>query len=278
MTVICSEVSSLPGNVAHIHAHSPAPAPEENRLLAAMPPEIRAALYPRLQRIWLSAGAALHEAGDCMRLVYFPVDAVVSMSTTTDDGMATELAAVGNEGLIGLAIIMGGESSPTRASVIEPGWALGVGRGCLMQLFHSNPALQRLLLRYAQSQLTQIAQLAVCNRRHSVEQQFCRWLLLRLDRSDSIRVAVTHELIGNLLGVRRESVTQVVGRLQKLDAIACSRGSFDVLDRDQIEHLSCECYAVVRRETDRLLPPASLMPSKLAAGNSPRATAVALAF
>lgn len=256
MAVICSEVTSFPGSVAHIHAHAPAPLPQENRLLAAMPADVRATLYPRLQRIWLTAGAALHEAGDCMRLVYFPVDSVVSLSTTTDDGMATELTAVGNEGLIGLAIIMGGESSPTRASVIEPGWAYGVGRGCLMQLFHSDAALQRLLLRYAQSQLTQIGQLAVCNRRHSVEQQFCRWLLLRLDRSDSNRVEVTHELIGNLLGVRRESVTQVVGRLQKLDAVACSRGSFEVLDRSQIEHLSCECYEVVRRETDRLLPPA----------------------
>lgn len=272
MAVICSEVSSLPGSAAQVHAHSPAPAPEENRLLAAMPPEIRALLYPRLQCIWLSAGAALHEAGDCMRLVYFPVDATVSLTTATDDGMATELAAVGNEGLIGLAVIMSGESSPTRASVIEPGWAYGVGRGCLMQLFHSNPAMQRVLLRYAQSQLTQVAQLAVCNRRHSVEQQFCRWLLLRLDRSDSCRVSVTHELIGNLLGVRRESVTLVVGRLQKLDVIACSRGSLEVLDRSQVEHLSCECYAVVRRETDRLLPPAPLVAPGLATGSRLRAS------
>lgn len=275
-----SEVTSFSHSVALRLAPADAPLPQDNRLLAALPPDVRESLFPRLQRIWLPSGMSLHEAGDCMRLVYFPIDAVVSLATSTDDGMATELASVGNEGLIGLAIIMGGESSPTRASVLEAGWAFGVGRGCLMELFHARPAFQRLLLRYAQAQLTQYAQQAVCNRRHSAEQQFCRWLLLRLDRADSNSLEVTHELIGNLLGVRRETITQVAGKLQKLDIIHYARGHLEVRDRAQLEHLCCECYAAVRRETDRLLPaaPPPLAPPRLVAGAGVRARPAALAL
>lgn len=254
MAAICSEITNFPRRIVDVHTLAGESRPQQNRLLAALPPEARELLYPRLQRVCLPLGRALHEAGDCMRHVYFPTDAIVSLSTSMDDGTSTEIAAVGNEGLVGLAVIMGGESSPTRAQVLEAGSAFCVGRASLMELFHANMALQQLLLRYAQAHLTQVAQLAACNRRHSVEQQFCRWLLMRLDRRNANPLNATHEAISGMLGVRRETISQVAGRLQKLRIIHCSRRKLEVIDRRQVERLSCECYFVVRKETDRLLP------------------------
>lgn len=255
MAALCREVTNFPRIAARPQAHPALALPDENRLLAAMPLVVRERLFPRLQRVWLSADRVLHEPGDCLRHVYFPTDAVVSLSTATDDGGCTEIAAVGNEGLIGLAVIMGGESSPMRATTLTPGTAFCISRASLLEVFHDHWDVQPLLLRYAQAHLAQVAQLAVCNRRHSVEQQFCRWLLMRLDRCTTRSLNATHEAVGITLGVRRETISQVAGRLQKLACIRLSRGKLEVIDRRQIEALSCECYDVVRKETERLLPP-----------------------
>lgn len=255
MAAICSEVTRVARVADCLSAHSADASPLDNRLLAALPADVRAQLFPGLQPIWVANNKVLHEAGDRMRLVYFPTDAIISLSTMTDDGSTTEIAAIGNEGLIGLPAIMGDESSPLRATVIDQGSALCISRAHLMELFHRHLPLQQLLLRYAQAHLTQVTQLAVCNRRHSAEQQFCRWLLLRLDRCESRSLSATHEAIAGMLSVRRETISQIAGRLQKLDLIELSRGRLRIIDRQQIEALSCECYFVVRRETDRLLPP-----------------------
>jgi CRP-like cAMP-binding protein len=275
MAAICSEVTRLPATVSRIRAPIVGAVPQGNQLLAGMPADIREILFPRLQRVWLPLGSVLHEAGDRMRQVYFPTDSLVSLSMAMEDGTATEIAAVGNEGLVGLAGIMGGESSLARALVVDPGSAFSVSRACLMEFFHGNTAVQQLLLRYAQASLFQVAQTAACNRRHSVEQQFCRWLLQRLDHSDSLSVNATHEAIANVLGVRRETISQVAGRLQKLDLIHLSRCRLEVIDRSQIEALCCECYFVVRKETDRLLPPATCnLPRIRASSASPPAPIV----
>ena len=254
MAAICSEVTHFPSTSCRPQALTVGALPEDNRLLAAMPPRVRERLFPRLQRIWLPLGRSLHQPGDCIRHVYFPTDAVVSLSATTDDGTSTEIAAIGNEGLVGLSVIMGGESSPTRAMTVDAGCAFGISRASLMELFHDDIDVQQLLLRYAQVHLIQVTQLAVCNRRHSAEQQFCRWLLLRLDRASSRCLNATHEAVANMLGVRRETISQVAGRLQRQDAIQLSRGKLEVVDRELIETLSCECYFAVRKETERLLP------------------------
>jgi CRP-like cAMP-binding protein len=199
-------------------------------------------------------GKVLYEPGDLLRHVYFPLDCIVSLLYVTEDGSSAEIAVVGNEGIVGIALFMGGETTPSRAVVQSEGHALRLSSQRLKDEFHSSSELQHLLLRYTQALITQMAQTAVCNRHHSIEQQLCRWLLLSLDRLSGDTLAMTHELIANMLGVRREGVTEAAGKLQKFGVIHYSRGHITVLDRPKLEQLCCECYAVVKRESDRLLP------------------------
>ena len=196
----------------------------------------------------------IYEPGGVLHNVYFPTDSIVSLMYTTADGAAAEIAIVGNEGLIGVAVFMGGGTTPSRAVVQSAGSAYRLTAEKLKEEFHRNGQTQRLLLRYTQALITQMAQTVVCNRHHSVDQHLCRWLLLSLDRLSSNRLTMTQELIANMLGVRREGVTEAAGKLQKVGVIRYTRGQIEVLDRPKLEQLSCECYAVVKKETDRLLP------------------------
>jgi len=227
-------------------------APEQNHLLAALAPDERERIFPHLQPVALPLGKALYESGDLLRHVYFPTDAIVSLLYVLENGASAEIAVVGNEGLIGIALFMGGETTPSRAIVQSAGHAYRLVGQRLKEEFHRNGGVQLRLLRYTQGLITQMAQTAVCNRHHSVDQQLCRWLLLSLDRLASNELVMTQELIANMLGVRREGVTEAAGRLQKLGIIKYSRGKITVLDRPGLEALSCECYDAVRREADRI--------------------------
>jgi CRP-like cAMP-binding protein len=228
--------------------------PQQNHLLASLSPIERERVYPHLQLVPMPLGKVLYESGDVMRHVYFPTDSIISLLYVLADGASAEISVVGNEGLIGVALFMGGETTPSRAIVQSAGFAYRLIGQLLKEEFHRNGGMQLLLLRYTQALLTQMAQTAVCNRHHSVDQQLCRWLLLSLDRLASDRLVMTQELIANMLGVRREGVTDAAGKLQKLGVIQYARGRITVLDRPKLEQLCCECYAVVKRETDRLLP------------------------
>jgi len=232
----------------------PAHDPQQNHLLAALSPLERERLYPHLRLVPLPLGKVLYESGDVLRHVYFPTDSIVSLLYVLADGASAEISVVGNEGLIGVALFMGGETTPSRAIVQSAGHAYRLIGQRLKDEFHRNGELQLLLLRYTQALITQMAQTAVCNRHHSVDQQLCRWLLLSLDRLSANQLTMTQELIANMLGVRREGVTEAAGKLQKLGVIEYSRGQITVLDRPNLEKLCCECYAVVRKESDRLLP------------------------
>src|SRR6202047_1059346 len=231
--------------------------PQQNHLLAALSPAERERIYPHLRLVPMPLGEILYESGDLLRHVYFPTDSIVSLLYVLEDGASAEISVVGNEGLIGIALFMGGETTPSRAIVQSAGHAYRLIGQQLKDEFHRNGELQLLLLRYAQALITQMAQTAVCNRHHSVDQQLCRWLLLSLDRLPSNKLIMTQELIANMLGVRREGVTDAAGKLQRLGVINYSRGLITVLDRRKLEELCCECYGVVKRETDRLLPPRS---------------------
>lgn len=226
--------------------------PQENMLLGALSPGECERIYPHLQLVSLPLGKVLYEPGDTLRHVYFPVDSIVSLLYVLENGASAEISVVGNDGLIGLALFMGGETTPSRAIVQSAGHAYRLIGQRLKDEFHRSGGMQLLLLRYTQALITQMAQTAVCNRHHSVDQQLCRWLLLSLDRLGSNELVMTQELIANMLGVRREGVTESAGRLQKLGVIRYSRGRITVLDRPRLEELSCECYAVVKRESDRL--------------------------
>jgi CRP-like cAMP-binding protein len=228
--------------------------PQRNYLLAALGPEERERLYPNLQLVPMPLGKVLYESGDLMRYVYFPTDCIVSLLYVLADGASAEISVVGNEGLIGVSLFMGGETTPSRAIVQSAGSAFRLSGQLLKKEFHRDGGMQILLLRYTQALLTQMAQTAVCNRHHSVHQQLCRWLLLSLDRLASNKLAMTQELIANMLGVRREGVTDAAGQLQKLGVIQYARGRITVLNRAKLERLCCECYAVVKKETDRLQP------------------------
>jgi CRP-like cAMP-binding protein len=228
--------------------------PTQNHLLAALAPEVRERLFPHLQLVDMPLGEVLYESGDTLKHVYFPTDSIVSLLYVLDDGASAELAVVGNEGLIGIALFMGGETTLNSAIVQSTGYAYRLIGQRLKDEFNRHSTLQALFLRYTQSLITQMAQTAVCNRHHSVDQQLCRWLLLSLDRLSSNKLTMTQKLIANMLGVRREGVTEAAGKLQKLGVIRYSRGHITVLDRPKLEQLSCECYAVVKKETDRLLP------------------------
>lgn len=226
--------------------------PEHNYLLAALTADERARVFPHLRLVSMPLGKVLYESGDALEYVYFPTDSIVSLLYVLESGSSAEISVVGNEGLIGIALFMGGGTTPSRAIVQSAGHAYRLSGQRLKDEFHRNGGLQLLLLRYTQALITQMAQTAVCNRHHSVDQQLCRWLLLSLDRLKSSKLVMTQELIANMLGVRREGVTDAAGKLQKLGAISYSRGQITVLDRPQLEQLCCECYAVVKRETDRI--------------------------
>lgn len=228
--------------------------PEQNHLLAALSEEVRLRLFPQLERVELPLGKVLYESGDTLRHVYFPTDSIISLLYVMENGASAEISVVGNEGLVGVALFMGGESTPSRAIVQSGGNAYRLLGQRLKDEFNRHGELLVLMLRYTQALLTQMAQTAVCNRHHQIDQQLCRWLLLSLDRLPSNRLTMTQELIANMLGVRREGVTEAAGKLQRQGVIEYSRGHITVLDRKKLEQLSCECYAVVKRETDRLLP------------------------
>ena len=233
---------------------SEAPAPLENHLLAALPLDAQERLFPSLELMPLPLGRVLYESGDTLSHVYFPTDCIVSLLYVMENGASGEISVVGNEGVLGIALFMGGDSTTSRALVQSAGSAYQLQAQLFKKEFHRNSELQHLLLRYTQSLITQMAQTAVCNRHHSVDQQLCRWLLLSLDRLPSNQLTMTQELIANMLGVRREGVTDAAGKLQKRGVIEYRRGHITVVDRLALEKLSCECYAVVKKETDRLLP------------------------
>jgi CRP-like cAMP-binding protein len=226
--------------------------PAQNRLLAALSAAERERIDPHLELVPMPLGRVLYESGDTLMHVYFPLDSIVSLLYVMENGASAEISVVGNEGLIGVALFMGGETTPSRAIVQSSGFAYRLLGRRLKEEFARHGELQILLLRYTQALITQMAQTAVCNRHHSVDQQLCRWLLLSLDRLSSNRLTMTQELIANMLGVRREGVTDAAGKLQKLGVIQYARGQITVLDRERLEKLSCECYAVVKKETDRL--------------------------
>lgn len=237
------------------------PSPLQNHLLAALPAEVRERLFPYLEPMPLPLGKVLYESGDTLHHVYFPTDAIVSLLYVMESGASAEISVVGNEGLIGVAVFMGGESTPSRAIVQSAGHAFRLPGQRLKDEFNRHGEMLLLMLRYTQSLITQMAQTAVCNRHHSIDQQLCRWLLLSLDRLQGNELVMTQELIANMLGVRREGVTEAAGKLQKLGLIEYSRGRITVLDRPGIERLCCECYAVVKKETDRLLPYVPVRPA-----------------
>ena len=235
--------------------------PHCNHLLAALSPEIRDRLFPHLELVEMKLGDVVYESGDSLRYVYFPIDSIVSLLYVMESGASGEISVVGNEGLVGVAVFMGGESTSSRAVVQSAGVAYRLRGQKLKNEFNKHGELLHLILRYTQALITQMAQTAVCNRHHSIDQQLCRWLLLSLDRLPGNRLTMTQELIANMLGVRREGVTDAAGKRQRQGIIEYSRGQITVLDRAGLERLSCECYAVVKRETDRLLPsPPALVP------------------
>ncbi|HXC59322.1 MAG TPA: Crp/Fnr family transcriptional regulator [Steroidobacteraceae bacterium] len=229
--------------------------PIQNRLLAALPAEILDRLLPDLKLVAMPLGKVIYESGTELKQVIFPVPScIVSMLYVMHDGASAEIAVVGDEGMVGIALFMGGRTTPSRAVVQSAGHAFQLRAEALTQEFERHGALQMLLLRYTQALITQMSQTAVCNRHHSVGQQLCRWLLLSLDRLSSNELTMTQELIANMLGVRREGVTEAARKLQVLEVIRYSRGRITVLDRMGLEERVCECYGVVKREYDRLLP------------------------
>lgn len=230
--------------------------PLGNHLLAALPADDLARLSPEMEFVALPLGGTLYEPGSRVRHVYFPVSGVVSLLIVTKDGGSAEIAVVGNEGCVGVGLLLGGETTLDRAVVQVAGHAYRLPAEVVLHEFKRGAAAQALLLRYMQVLLTQLSQTAVCNRHHTVEQQLCRWLLLALDRVRSSDVVMTQELISNMLGVRRAGVTEAARNLQRAGLIAYERGHIRVLDRAKLEAHACECYAVVKRETDRLLPAA----------------------
>jgi len=226
----------------------------DNALLAALPDAERARWRSHLEPVELPLGAVLHESGSRLAHVYFPTTAIVSLLYVMQNGATTEIAVVGNEGIVGVSLFMGGESTTSRAVVQSAGRGQRLKAGQMLEEFYRSGAVMNLLLRYTQALITQMAQTAVCNRHHSLDQQLCRWLLLSLDRLPSNELVVTQELIAHLLGVRREGVTEAAGRLHAAGLITYRRGHITVLDRARLELRSCECYAVVKKEYDRLLP------------------------
>lgn len=226
----------------------------ENHLLACLPLATRALWLPHLELVDLALGQVLYEAHGRLTHVYFPLTAIISLLNVLESGSAAEIALVGNEGMVGFALLMGGDTTPSRAVVQSSGAGFRMKAKFIKHEFNLVPPVMHLMLRFTQALSTQMAQTAACNRHHSLDQQLCRWLLLTLDRLPGIELVMTQELIANMLGVRREGVTDVAGKLQNAGLIKYARGHITVLDRAGLEHRTCECYAVVRKEYDRLLP------------------------
>ena len=227
--------------------------PRQNRLLAALAPDDWQRWADQLQVVDLALGQVLYESGSKMTYAYFPTTAIVSLLYVLENGASAEIAIVGNDGVVGVPLFMGGETTPSRGVVQSAGQGVRLRGDILREEFNSHPGLMRLLLRYTQALITQMAQTAVCNRHHAVDQQLCRWLLLSLDRLPGNDLLMTQELIANMLGVRREGVTEAALKLQRADLIRYTRGRITVLDRPGLERRACECYSVVKREYDRLL-------------------------
>ena len=230
------------------------PDPRRNRLLAALPDAEWQRWLPQLELVDMPLGQVLYEAGRTLSHVYFPTTAIVSLLYVMADGASAEIAVVGLEGVVGISLFMGGESTPSRAVVQSAGRGVRMPSQAIKAEFDRSAPVMHLLLRYTQALITQMAQTAVCNRHHSLDQQLCRWLLLSLDRLDSPDLVMTQELIANMLGVRREGVTEAALKLQGTGLIRYARGRISVLDRPGLEQRTCECYAVVKKEYDRLLP------------------------
>ncbi len=226
--------------------------PRANQLLTALPPDDWQRWLPQLERVEMPLGQVLYESGTTLSHVYFPTTSIVSLLYVMENGSSAEIAVVGNEGLVGISLFMGGESTPSRAVVQSAGQGYRLKADAIKQEFKRAPILH-LLLRYTQALITQMAQTAVCNRHHSLDQQLCRWLLLSLDRLRGNELVMTQELIANMLGVRREGVTEAAGKLQNCGYIRYRRGHITVLDRAGLEADVCECYGVVKKEFGRLL-------------------------
>ena len=231
---------------------SPPHQPDQNHLLAALPAAELERLAPHLELIHMPLGDVLCESGGRLHYVYFPTSAIVSLHYILENGASSEIAGVGNEGMLGISLFMGGETTPSWTTVQTAGYGYRLKAALLLQEFNHAGPVQRLLLRYTQALIMQISQTAVCNRHHTIEQQLCRWLLLTLDRLNSQELTMTQELIASMLGVRREGITEAAGKLQNTGIIRYRRGHIMVLDRSGLETHVCECYSVVKKEFDRL--------------------------
>jgi CRP-like cAMP-binding protein len=227
--------------------------PKQNHLLASLPVEIFERIFPHLELISMPLGEVLYESGGQLQYVYFPTTAIVSLHYLLESGASAEISGVGNEGVLGISLFMGGNTTPSLATVQTAGSGYRLKGRLMMEEFNRAGPMMRLMLRYTQALMTQIAQTAVCNRHHSIEQQLCRWLLLTLDRLPSNELTITQELIAGMLGVRREGITEAAGKLQRAGLISYRRGHIRVLDRPGLESHACECYNVVKKEFHRLL-------------------------
>jgi len=228
--------------------------PRQNHLLAVLPADVSERIIPQLELVPMPLGHVVYESDSPMSYVYFPTTCIVSLLNELSDGALAEIAVVGNEGVVGISLVMGSDTATSRAVVLSAGHAYRLpGQSINAEFYRAGP-LQHLLLRYTQAVMTQIAQTAVCNRHHSLEQQFCGWLLLSLDRLSSNSLVMTQELMANMLGVRREGVTETAGKMQRAGLIEYRRGHITVLDRAGLVNRACECYGVVKNELERLLP------------------------
>jgi len=227
--------------------------PKQNHLLAALPDEVFDRISPHLERVAMPLGDVLYESGGQLQHAYFPTTAIISLHYIMENGASAEIAGVGNEGVLGISLFMGGNTTPSRAAVYTGGHGYRLKERLMMEEFNRAGPMMRLMLRYTQALITQMSQTAVCNRHHSVEQQLCRWLLLTLDRLPTNELTLTQELIANMLGVRREGITETAGNLQREGLISYRRGHITVLNRAGLETHACECYQVVKKEFHRLL-------------------------
>ena len=241
-------------------------APQQNHLLAALPAAELASLAEQLELVPMQLGEFLYEPGSQLQHAYFPTTAIVSLHYVMESGASAESAGVGNEGVVGTSLFMGGDTTSSSAVVQTAGHGYRLERRQLLKEFHRAGPLQRLLLRYTQALLTQMLQSAACNRHHSIEQQLCRWLLTTLDRAPASELVMTQELVASMLGVRREGITEAAGKLQQAGYIRYRRGHIAVLDRKGLESQACECYAVVKKELDRLLTDVRQLPQASSGG------------